>query len=87
MRIRPEVAQYVCILALSLTGTVLVAIAYAHVHGEITTVEQAQGYVDPMLQVGVLLGFVVMVAAVGGLGAAAIWAAVQLVRALRGKQS
>lgn len=87
MRIRPEVTQYASVLALSLTGAVLVAVAYARAHAEISIVEQAQGYVDPTLQVGLLLGFVVMLAGVAGLGVTSVWAAVRLVRALKGKES
>jgi len=56
------------------------------VHSELTTVEQAQGYVDPVLQVGILLGFIVMLGGAGTL-ALAVWSAIRLVRALRPKKS
>lgn len=87
MRPRPDVVQYASVLVLSATMAVLVVYAYLQAHAEITAVEQAQEYVDPMLSVGITLGFIVMVAGAGALFAASVWAAVKLVRALRAKQS
>lgn len=86
MRIRPEVTHAASVLVLSVAGAVLIAGAYLHVHGEIATVEQAQGYVDPTLASGVFLGFVVMVVGVVLLAAIACWSGAKLVRALRTKQ-
>ncbi len=74
-------------LALSLLGATLVASAYAHVHGEIVAVEQAQGYVDPTLETGIALGFIVMLVAAGALAVAAAWSAVKLLRAIKAKKS
>ena len=87
VRIRPEVTHYASILVLCVVGAGLIAYAYLHAHAEISAVEQAQGYVDPTLQVGITLGFFVMVAGVCALGAGAVWSAVKLVRALRAKES
>jgi hypothetical protein len=86
-RIRPEVTQYASVLVLSAVAAVLVGMGFAHVHAEITTVEQAQGYVDPVLQTGVLLGFLVMGGCAVALAVAAVWAAVKLVGAMRAKKS
>jgi hypothetical protein len=77
------VSHYASICALSITGAALAAIAYLHVHAEITTLEQAQGYVDPLLRAGIVLGFVVMVAIVAALLWVAVWSAVRAVRAWR----
>jgi hypothetical protein len=87
MRIRPEVTQYASVLVLSATMAVLVVYAYLQAHAEIAAVEQAQGFVDPLLRVGITLGFIVMVLGAGALTAASVWSAVKLVRALREKQS
>jgi len=78
---RPGASHYASILLLSAPGAVLVWYAYTLVHEEIVTVEQAQGYVDPMLHVGITLGFIVMLILVGGLAVASVWSAIRLVRA------
>lgn len=78
-----KISQYASVFVLSITGAVLAAIAYLRVHAEITTIEQAQGYVDPLLSTGIILGFVVMLAIVGALLWAAVWSAVHAIRAWR----
>lgn len=83
MKARSEVSDYASILLLSASGAVLVWYAYSLAHSEIVTVEQAQGYVDPMLQVGITLGFIVMLILVAGLVVASIWSAIRLVRTWR----
>jgi hypothetical protein len=65
---------------------VLVAFGYTRAHAEIVTVEQAQGYVDPLLQTGITLGFFVMLAIVAILTAIAAWSAVRMIRARRRRQ-
>jgi hypothetical protein len=84
MRIRPEASHYASVLLLSASGTVLVAFAYLRVHADLMAVEQAQGYVDPVLQDGIYLGFFVMLLIGGLLAALAVWSGVKLLRA-RGK--
>ncbi len=86
VKIRPEVSSYASVLLLSASGVVLVAYAYSRVHAEITAVEQAQGYVDPALQVGIALGFGVMLLIGGLLAAVAVWSGLKLLHARRQKR-
>lgn len=72
--------HYASVLLLSASGAVLVAYVYLRVHADLMAVEQAQGYVDPLLQDGVFLGFIVMVLMGGLLAALAVWSAVKLLR-------
>lgn len=79
-RPRDGIKHYGSVCVLSASGAVLTAYAYLHVHAEIVTVEQAQGYVDPLLEAGIVLGFAVMLVIVAALSAIAVWAAARAAR-------
>lgn len=80
MRNTPKPSDYAAIGILSASAAILVALGYLRVHAEIETIEQAQGYVDPLLQAGITLGFFVMLAIVAVLSVVAAWSAVRMVR-------
>jgi hypothetical protein len=79
-RPRDGIKHYASVCVLSASGAVLAAYAYLHVRAEIVTVEQAQGYVDPLLQAGIVLGFAVMLITGAALSAIAVWSAVRVAR-------
>jgi hypothetical protein len=80
VRNAPKSSDYAAVAILSAGAALLVAFGYARAHAEITTIEQAQGYVDPLLQTGITLGFFVMLAIVAILAAVAAWSVLQMVR-------
>lgn len=79
----PDLSHYVCVCGLCLLGAALTAYAYVRVHAEIATLEEAQGYVDPLLQAGLLLGFGVMLLIVASLLWGAAWSGVRAFRLWR----
>lgn len=82
MNDRADRNRYLIILALSAPGAVIVWLIFHGVYFDLTEAAKAVGYVDPMTQAGILLGYVAMVGGTLALALTAAWAGFQLVRVL-----
>jgi hypothetical protein len=74
---RMNFLEYLAILGTGLAGAVGLAYAFAGVHYNFTLSAQAAGYVDPAWQMGVMLGYVVLLGGAVVSAAVAIWAGVR----------
>jgi hypothetical protein len=79
---REGVSYYLTMLALTAPGAAIVWFVFRGVYENLRPAERAAGYVDPMMQTGILLGYCAMVGGSLALGCAAAWSAIQLIRLL-----
>ncbi|MGC9990880.1 MAG: hypothetical protein ABSD52_00610 [Candidatus Cybelea sp.] len=83
MNRRKELLQrYLTMLALSAPGAAIVWFVFHGVYENLSISEKAIGYVDPMTQTGITLGYFVMIGGTVILAAIAAWSAIQLLRLL-----
>lgn len=82
MKRRPELDRYLTILALSAPAAAIVWYVFHAVYENLTETEKAVGYVDPLTQTGIYLGYVAMVGGTLVLGCIAAWSALQCLRLL-----
>jgi len=69
-------------LVLSAPAAAIVWFVFHGVYESLSISEKAVGYVDPMTQIGISLGYFVMIGGTVVLGAIAAWSAIQLLRLL-----
>jgi hypothetical protein len=69
-------------LALSAPGAAIVWFVFHGVYETLSISEKAIGYVDPMTQMGITLGYFVMIGGTVILAAVAAWSAIQVLRLL-----
>jgi fucose permease len=80
---RKELLQhYLTMLVLSTPAAAIVWFVFHGVYENLSISEKAVGYVDPVTQMGITLGYVVMVAGTVILAAIAAWSGFQLLRLL-----
>jgi hypothetical protein len=80
---RKELLQrYLTMLALSAPGAAIVWFVFHGVYETLSISEKAIGYVDPMTQMGITLGYFVMIGGTCILAAVAAWSTIQLLRLL-----
>ena len=72
--------RYVIIFALAAPSAVAVWLIFHGVFTNLTQSEAAMGYVDPLTQMGVYLGYTAMFGGSLVFGAIALWAGVRAVR-------
>ncbi|MGR4065700.1 MAG: hypothetical protein ACLQPV_09695 [Vulcanimicrobiaceae bacterium] len=72
--------EYLAIFGTGLAGAVGLTYAFAGIHYNVSLSAEAAGYVDPAWQMGVLLGYAVLLGGAATSGAVAVWAAVRAVR-------
>jgi hypothetical protein len=76
---RKELLQhYLTMLALSAPAAAIVWFVFHGVYESLSISEKAIGYVDPMTQMGITLGYFVMIGGTVVLGAIAAWSAIRL---------
>ena len=69
-------------LVLSAPATAIVWFVFHGVYENLSITEKAVGYVDPVTQMGITLGYFVMIGGTVILAAIAAWSAIQLLRLL-----
>jgi hypothetical protein len=79
---RGAINRYLTILVLSAPAAAIVWFSFHGVYVDLTETEKAAGYVDPLTQTLIFLGYVAMIGGTLVLGAIALWAAIRLVQAL-----
>jgi hypothetical protein len=80
---RKELLQYyLTMLALTAPGAAIVWFVFHGVYESLSISEKAIGYVDPMTQMGITLGYWAMIGGTLILAGIAGWSAIQLVRLL-----
>lgn len=75
-----EVAHHFMMLAVTATGAAFVWYVFHNVYTDLTRSSNAIGYVDPMTQMGITLGYCTMIGGSSVLGIIALWSAIQIVR-------
>jgi hypothetical protein len=80
---RKELLQhYLTMLVLSAPAAAIVWFVFHGVYENLSVTEKAVGYVDPVTQMGITLGYFVMIGGTVILAAIAAWSAIQLLRLL-----
>jgi hypothetical protein len=79
---REELNRHLAILAISAPGAVVVWYVFHGVYVNLSESEKVVGYVDPLTQTGVYLGYVAMVGGTLVLAVLAAWSAIACVRLL-----
>lgn len=83
MNSRKEPLQrYLTMLVLSAPAAAIVWFVFHGVYENLSITEKAVGYVDPVTQMGITLGYFVMIGGTVVLAAIAAWSAIQLLRLL-----
>jgi hypothetical protein len=80
---RDERNRYLTTFALSAPAAAIVWYVFHGVYENLSETERAVGYVDPLTQTGIYLGYVVMVGGTLVLAGIALWALVRWLRLLR----
>lgn len=80
MNPRDERNRYLTTFALSAPAAAIVWYVFHGVYENLSETERAVGYVDPLTQTGIYLGYVVMVGGTLVLAGIALWALVRLLR-------
>lgn len=75
--------RYLTTFALSAPAAAIVWFVFHGVYENLTQTERAVGYVDPLTQTGIYLGYVAMVGGTLVLAGIALWSAVRWLRLLR----
>ena len=74
--------RYLTMLVLSAPVAAIVWFVFHGVYENLSITEKAVGYVDPVTQMGITLGYFVMIGGTVILAAIAAWSAIQLLRLL-----
>jgi hypothetical protein len=74
--------RYLTMLVLSAPAAAIVWFVFHGVYENLSITEKAVGYVDPVTQMGITLGYFVMIGGTVVLAAIAAWSAIQLLRLL-----
>jgi hypothetical protein len=74
--------RYLTMLVLSAPAAAIVWFVFHGVYENLSITEKAVGYVDPVTQMGITLGYFVMIGGTVILAAIAAWSAIQLLRLL-----
>lgn len=77
-----DISHYLIMLVLTGSGAAVMWYVFRGVYEELSTAENAVGYVDPMTQTGTTLGYYVMIGGTIALAAIAAWSAFQILRLL-----
>jgi len=80
---REDRNRYLTIFLLSAPSAAIVWFVFHAVYVNLNASEKAVGYVDPVTQTGIDLGYVVMIGGTLVLLAIAVWSAVAYLRSLR----
>lgn len=80
---RDERNRYLTIFVLSAPGAAMVWFVFHAVYENMSAAEQAVRYVDSMTQMGIDLGYVVMVGGTIALAGVALWSGIAYLRLLR----
>jgi hypothetical protein len=80
VKVPSEVAHHFMMLAVTATGALFVWYIFHNVYTDLSRSENAIGYVDPMTQTGITLGYFTMIGGSAILGIIALWSAIQIVR-------
>jgi hypothetical protein len=82
MKDRADLNRYLVIFLLSTPAAVGVWFLFHGIYVSLTESERVVGYVDPLTQMGVYLGYLAMIAGTLVLAAVSAWSAFHLVRLL-----
>jgi hypothetical protein len=77
---REERTRHLTVFLLAAPGAVVVWFAFHGVYENLSAAEKVVGYVDPLTQVGIALGYVAMVGGTLVLAAIAAWSAIAYLR-------
>jgi hypothetical protein len=77
-----DLNYHLTMLVLTAPAAALVWFVFHAVYADLSRGEKAVGYVDPMMQTGILLGYYTMIGGTIVLGAFAAWSAIQSLRLL-----
>ena len=80
VKVPSEVVHHFIMLAFTAPGALIVWFVFHVVYLDLSRSEKAIGYVDPMTQTGVTLGYFAMVGGSLVLGIIALWSAIQILR-------
>lgn len=80
MKVPSEVAHHLIMLAFTAPAAVLVWFVFHNVYVDLSRTETAIGYVDPMTQTGITLGYYAMIGGSLILGLIALWSAIHIAR-------
>ena len=72
--------RYVVIFAMTAPASVVTWLVFHGVFVNLSRTEAIMGYVDPITQMGIDLGYIAMIAGTAVFGAIALWAAIQALR-------
>lgn len=75
-----EVAHHFMMLAVTATGAAFVWYVFHNVYVDLSRSSNAVGYVDPMTQMGITLGYFTMIGGSAVLAIIALWSGIQIVR-------
>jgi hypothetical protein len=81
-RRKEPLQRYLTMLVLSAPAAAIVWFVFHGVYENLSITEKAIGYVDPVTQMGITLGYFVMIGGTVILAAIAAWSAIQLLRLL-----
>lgn len=82
MNRRDELNRHLTIIAFAAPGAAIVWFVFHTVYGNLTASEHVVGYVDPLTQMGIFLGYCAMIGGTLLFGGIAAWSALQYVRLL-----
>ena len=80
VKVPSEVTHHFMMLAVTATGAVFVWYVFHDVYMDLSRSTNAVGYVDPMTQMGITLGYFTMIGGSAILGIIALWSGIQIVR-------
>jgi hypothetical protein len=82
MKDRAELNRYLTVFVLAAPGAVIVWLVFHGVYFNLSESEKAVGYVEPMTQTGIYLGYAVMIGGTLVLAALAVWSGFHILRVL-----
>ena len=82
VKVPSEIGHHVIMLGFTAPAALIVWFVFHNVYEDLSRTAHAVGYVDPMTQTGVTLGYFAMVGGSLILGLIALWSAIQIVRLL-----
>ena len=82
MKRREDLSYYLTMFVLTAPGAAIVWFVFHAVYENLQVTQKAVGYVDPMMESGILLGYCAMVGGTAALACVAVWAAIHSLRLL-----
>ncbi|HEV3092634.1 MAG TPA: hypothetical protein VGX91_14415 [Candidatus Cybelea sp.] len=82
MKRRDDLSHYLTMLVLTAPSAGVVYYIFRNVYLDLSRSERAVGYVDPMMQTGITMGYYAMIGGTIALAAIALWSALQAIRLL-----